>query len=40
MGFDLFSVSDFIDNKGLCELNMNTIVDYINNPGYRCPLKQ
>jgi hypothetical protein len=39
MGLDLFAVQDFIESRGLCEMNMNIILDQLNNPGYKCPLK-
>jgi hypothetical protein len=39
MGLDMFAVQDFIDNKGLCENNMNIVLDNIGNPQFRCPLK-
>jgi hypothetical protein len=32
MGLDMFAVQDFIDNKGLCENNMNIVLDNIGNP--------
>ena len=27
MGLDLFQVQDFIDQRGVCELNMNIVLD-------------
>ena len=39
MGMDLFQVNDFIDQRGVCEVNMNIVLDMMNNPQYRCPLK-
>lgn len=38
MGMDLFMVADFIDNAGLCEMNMSILTENINNPMFRCPL--
>lgn len=39
MGLDMFAVQDFIDQRGLCENNMNIVLDNIGNPNFRCPLK-
>lgn len=39
MGLDMFQVQDFIETRGLCENNMNIVLDNLNNPQFRCPLK-
>lgn len=30
MGMDMFAVQDFIETRGLCENNMNTVLDNLN----------
>lgn len=40
MGLDLFKVQDFIEEKGIPEMNMELVLDYINNPSYVNPLKK
>ena len=39
MGFDLFMVQDFIEQKGMCEAQVNTLVDLLNMPNYQNVLK-
>ena len=40
MGYDLFEVKDFIEEKGLAENNMDLIVEYLKNPNYTNPLRR
>jgi hypothetical protein len=39
MGLDMFAVQDFLEQRGLCELNMNIVLDNLANPNFRCVLK-
>ena len=39
MGFDLYQVQDFLESKGLCEMQLNNLVDNLNNPQYMNVLK-
>jgi len=34
----MFQVQDFIDKNGLCQTDMNIILDQMKNPGFRNPL--
>lgn len=40
MGFDMFQVQDFLEQKGLVELQMGNIVDNLHNPNFRNVLKE
>ena len=40
MGMDPFKVQDFLDEKGLAEMNVNVILDQLHNPGYINPLRR
>ena len=37
---DLFEVSDFLDDKGISENNIELVIDYIKNSSYVNPLKK
>ena len=39
MGFDLYQVQDFLESKGLPEMQLNNLVDNLNNPQYMNVLK-
>ena len=39
MGFDLYQVQDFLEAKGLCEMQLNNLVDNLNNPQFINVLK-
>ena len=39
MGLDHYEVKDFIEEKGLCELNHDAILTHINNKNYTNCLK-
>ena len=34
MGFDLYQVQDFLEHKGICEDQVQVLLDNINNPGF------
>ena len=38
-GYDLFSMQDFLDNKGMVSLDDYLLRDNINNPNYLNPLR-
>ena len=40
MGFDLYTCQDFLEGKGLPEMQLNNLVDNLNNPQYVNVLKQ
>ena len=40
MGFDLYQCQDFLEAKGLPEMQMNNLVENLNNPQYINVLKQ
>lgn len=40
MGFDVFAVQDFIEEKGLYEHQIQILLDQLNNPAYINPLKR
>ena len=39
MGVDLFAAQDFLEGKGICEAEMNNLLDNMNNPNYINVLK-
>lgn len=39
MGFDLYQCQDFLENRGLPEVQMNNLVENLNNPQYVNVLK-
>lgn len=39
MGFDLYQCQDFLEQRGICEMQMNNLVDNLNNPQYVNVLK-
>lgn len=39
LGFDLFQVQDFLDNRGICEMQVNNVLDNMPNPNYVNVLK-
>ena len=39
MGFDLYQCQDFLEAKGLPEMQLNNLVDNLNNPQYVNVLK-
>ena len=39
MGFDLFQCQDFLEQRGLPEMQLNNLVDNLNNPQYINVLK-
>lgn len=39
MGFDLYQCQDFIEQRGICELQMNNLVENLMNPQYMNVLK-
>ena len=34
IGFDLYMCQDFLEQKGICEQQINTLLDNIQNPTY------
>lgn len=40
MGMDPIEVEDFLDEKGLIELNPELVIDHMKNPRYVNPLKR
>ncbi len=38
MGLDHFEMIDFIDDKGLCELSHDVLLEHLDNPKYLNPL--
>jgi len=40
MGYDLFTVQDFLENKGICEAQLNVLIDNMQNPAYMNVLAQ
>ena len=39
MGMDVYQVQDFLDSKGICEAQMNIVLDQMNNMNYVNVLK-
>ena len=39
MGLDLYAAQDFLDQRGICEMQMNNLLDNMNNPQYVNVLK-
>ena len=39
MGLDLMEVKEFIEDKGIPEMNFELIMDYLKDPSYHNPLK-
>jgi len=39
MGFDLYAASDFLESRGICEMQLNNLIDNIQNPQYVNVLK-
>mmetsp|Transcript_16460 Transcript_16460/g.11629 ORF Transcript_16460/g.11629 Transcript_16460/m.11629 type:complete len:90 (-) Transcript_16460:512-781(-) len=40
MGMDPIDVEDFLDEKGLVEINAELVIDHMKNPTYVNPLKR
>ena len=40
MGFDLFQIQDWLEQKGLWELETNTLIELMNSPTFVNVLKQ
>ena len=40
MGFDLYTIQDFLENRGICEAQLNVLIDNMQNPTYVNVLKQ
>ena len=39
MGFDPYAVTNFVDNVGMAEENINWVLNYMNDPNYRNVLR-
>ena len=39
MGLDMYACQDFLEQKGICEKDVNIVLDNCNNPNYRNVLK-
>ena len=39
MGFDLYACQDFLETRGICEMQLNNLIDNLQNPQYINVLK-
>lgn len=39
MGLDVMDVKDFLEDKCIPEMNFELVIDHINNPRYKNPLR-